>query len=100
MRDGKGDSTMTEQKFADYDEAVKILQRLAKKNKWVSVFTDRGWGDDPNQKREYTIIKNGDGQNPIAFITADVFKRLREEGKIAENSLQTFKARTLHNFVG
>jgi hypothetical protein len=46
----------------------------------------------------YDIIKDGHGQKPIASITKEIFELLRKNNIVDENSLQTYKARTYHNF--
>lgn len=61
------------------DEAVSTLRDLAETNEWVSVFWDRGWGDS-GQETEITIIVDGNGQQPKAHITADVYQALLDAG--------------------
>jgi hypothetical protein len=78
-------------------DATALLEQLAADNEWVSVFWDRGWGDS-GQKTEITIIVDGDGQHPKAHITADVYQALLNAGIIQPNSLNTFKARRLHDY--
>lgn len=85
--------------FVNYDEAISIMEKIKKETDDIAVFTDHGWGDDPSMETEYTIIRDGDGQNPLAHITQNTFARLREEGLIGPNRLQTFKARTLHYYT-
>jgi hypothetical protein len=77
--------------------AVSLLESLRKEHDWVSVFWDRGWGDS-GQKAEISIIVNGNGQKPLAYITKSVYKELLSSGVIEPNTLQTFKARRLHDF--
>lgn len=79
------------------DETAATLTELAKTNEWVSVFWDRGWGDS-GQTAEITIIVDGNGQQPKAHITADVYRALLDAGTIHPNSLNTFKARRLHDY--
>lgn len=80
-------------------EAEALLQQLAQGNKWVSVFWDRGWGDVGNPL-EITIIVDGNGQMPKALIDKPIYDDLQARGIIDRNTLQTFKARKLHDFCG
>lgn len=80
------------------EAATSFLAGMATRYEWVSVFWDRGWGDS-DQKLEITVIQDGDGQLPLARVTPDVYRELRESGVIARNSLQTMKARRLHDYV-
>jgi hypothetical protein len=77
--------------------AISLLESLRKEHEWVSVFWDRGWGDS-GQKVEISIIVDGNGQKPLAYITKSVYKELLASGAIEPNTLQTFKARRLHDF--
>lgn len=79
------------------DEAHALLRELAETHEWVSVFWDRGWGDS-GQTAEISIIVGGNGNQPLAWITPDVYLELRERKLIAANSLKTFKARRIHDF--
>lgn len=80
----------------DPGAARAVLAALAVDHEWVSVFWDRGWGDSP---LEISIITDGDGQNPHALITTDVYDALRDHGDIEPNSLRTFKKRKVHNYI-
>lgn len=84
----------------NYDEAIKTMQEIRKETEDVGIFTDRGWGDDFSINRIYDIIKDGNGQKPIANISKDVFTKLRKNNIIGENILQTYKDRTFHLFQG
>jgi hypothetical protein len=79
------------------DDAHTLLRHLADTHDWVSVFWDRGWGDS-DQAVEITIIVDGNGQQPKAWITPDVYRGLRDQNIIGENRLMTFKARRVHDF--
>jgi hypothetical protein len=79
------------------DEALAFMRDLAETHDWVSVFWDRGWGDS-GQVAEISVIVDGDGQQPKAYLTAEVYKQLRADRSIPENTLKTFKARRLHDF--
>lgn len=74
-----------------------MLEMLAEDHEWVSVFWDRGWRDS-GQPLEISIIVDGDGQDPKAWITREVYQELLPTGTIQPNSLKTFKARKLHDF--
>lgn len=79
--------------------AVDLMRALAAAGRpWVAVFWDRGWGDS-GQVAEISIITDGDGQNPHAFLTPQVYELLRVQDIIEPNSLQTFKARKIHKFA-
>lgn len=88
---------MTTPTIATTDEAVRLLESLAADYDQVSVFWDRGWGDN-NQPAEISIIVDGDGQNPKAHITADVYRALCDAGTVGENTLMTYKARRVHDY--
>lgn len=83
--------------LATTEEAITLMDRLAADHEWVAVFWDRGWGDS-GQVAEISIIVDGDGQNPKAYITADVYRRLCDAGTVGPNSLETFKARRVHDY--
>lgn len=78
-------------------EAEDMLAELAGTHEWVSVFWDRGWGDS-GQPLEVSIIVDGNGQNPKALLSREIYQELLDEGVIRANSLQTFKARKLHDY--
>lgn len=85
----------------DADEACRIMAAHA--DKWVAVFWDRGWGDDDidGNPLEISIIVDGKGQQPLAYITSATYRQLLDDGRIDENSsLLTHKARKLHVFTG
>jgi hypothetical protein len=88
-------TTATIPTFETAVDAVAFMNQLAVTHDWVSVFKDRGWGDAP---LELTIIVDGDGQNPKAHITPDVFKQLRADSTIGPNSLMTYKKRSVHDY--
>lgn len=81
------------------DAAETLLQQLRARdeNAWVSVFWDRGWGD-AGTVTEISIIADGDGQWPYAYLTESVYERLVVSGVVAPNSLQTYKARKIHDY--
>lgn len=78
-------------------EAEDLLAELASTHTWVSVFWDRGWGDS-GQPLEVSIIVDGNGQNPKALLDKEIYRDLLARGVIRDNSLQTFKARKLHDY--
>lgn len=77
------------------DEATALLAQLAETHDWVSVFWDRGWGESP---LEISVIVGGNGQDPKAYLTDDVYRALRAAEVIPPNTLKTFKSRRLHNY--
>jgi len=79
------------------DEAAAKLRELAETHDWVYVFWDRGWGDH-GEPAEITIVVDGDGQDPKARITADVYRQLREQNVVAANTYGGYKARRVHDF--
>ena len=84
--------------IVSYDEAVSIMDIERKETEDIGIFTDNGWGDDPDCIRTYHIVKDGNGQKPIADITKETFDSLISNSLIGSNILQTFKDRTFHNF--
>ena len=74
------------------------LRSLAEQYDWVSVFWDRGWGEDSGPA-EISIIVDGDGQHPQAHLTPEVYAALREQQVIKPDTLKTYKARRLHDFT-
>lgn len=78
-------------------DARTLLDQLAETHEWVSVFWDRGWGDS-DQKAEISIIVEGDGQNPKAWITFDVYAQLTYGKVIGENTYMGYKKRRLHDY--
>lgn len=87
-------------KDVDYDEAIRIMSGIKKETSNIGIVTDRGWDDDPTTETTYSIIKDGHGQKPLAYISKDTFDRLRKNNEIDENCLLTYKARTFHLFRG
>ena len=81
----------------DLDQALVMMAAHADKD--PGVFWDRGWGDD-GELPMISIILDGDGQNPIGFITRDTYDLLLEDKRIGPNGLHTFKARRWHAFAG
>lgn len=85
---------MTIETITTADAATKLLAELAETHDWVSVFWDRR--DRPTA--EISIIVDGNGQEPKALLTADVYKELRDAGTIGKDTLQTFHPRRLHDY--
>jgi hypothetical protein len=79
------------------DDARTLLEELAADNDWVSVFWDRGWGDS-GQAAEISIIVDGDGQNPRAFLTKETYRELVDRKAIQPNSYGGYKARRVHDY--
>jgi len=53
--------------------AVAKMKELAETHEWVSVFCDRGWGDH-GEVAEISIIVDGNGQKPIAYLSTEVYR--------------------------
>ncbi len=84
-----------------YEQAIEIMSKIYDtETPDVSVFVDRGWGDDPTIEAEYSIIKDGHGREPVAFINHETYLKLLENEIIGPNNLITFKARKNHQFLG
>ncbi len=79
------------------DAARAILGELAGRHEWVSVLWDRGWGDS-GETAQISVIVDGDGQRPMAWLTPEVYRELVADATVAANSLKTFKARRVHDF--
>lgn len=79
------------------EDAHSLLKQLADSHDWVSVFWDRGWGDS-GQKAEISIIVDGNGNDPKAMITTDVYRALLNQKIIGTDCYAGFKARRDHDF--
>lgn len=90
-------TTETIPTLATVDDAHNLLRELAETHDWVSVFWDRGWGDNDNPT-EISIIVDGDGQQPKAYLTPAAYASLVDQGVVGDNTLMTFKARRSHDF--
>lgn len=87
-----------EPKVLEYAEAAALMHKIFEKQTLdVSVFVDSGWGNAPT---EISIIVDGNGQGPVAYITKEAYEKLLQAGVIGENNLYTFKARRNHPYVG
>lgn len=80
------------------EDALALMARLAERFDWVAVFWDRGWGDH-GESAEISIIVDGNGQMPYAYLTTDLYKELRGRKLIAENTYGGYKARRVHDFI-
>lgn len=78
-------------------EVEALLRDLAETHDWVSVFWDRGWGDDDNPA-EISVIVDGHGDQPKAHLTKAVYAALVDSGVVGEDSYGGFKARRIHDF--
>lgn len=80
-------------------EAHDFLRHLAADDahEYVSVFWDRGWGNSVDPA-EISVIVDGDGQNPKAYLTADVYRQLVAEKVVGANVYVGGKARRTHDF--
>lgn len=82
----------------DASAAVDLMGHLVAAGRpWVAVFWDRGWGDS-GQVAEITVICDGNGQNPRAHLSAELYAELLAAGTIGPNTLRTYKARQVHDF--
>lgn len=79
-------------------EAVQLMADLSARFDDVGVFWDRGWGDH-GEEAGISIIVDGDGQAPVAWLTDDVYDDLRSTSVIGPNVLNTFKARRFHEYA-
>lgn len=86
---------MSTETITTVDQAKTVLDQLAADHEWVSVFWNRGWGDSPT---DISIIVDGDGQNPRAQITRDVYTTLVSNQVIGANTYVGFKARRIHDY--
>lgn len=84
-------------KETNYRQAIDLMDSIKKETDDIGIFIDNGWGDS-EQPTYYTIIKDGDGQKPLAWISKDTYDLLRENNLVGPNRLQTFKARRFHYF--
>lgn len=80
------------------EDAATLLAKLRARHDWVFVFWDSGWGDSPDYQLEVSICTDGDGDNPHALITTDVYDALLSRGTIDGNTYGGFKARRIHDF--
>lgn len=78
-------------------EAESLLRELATDHDWVSVFWDRGWGDS-GQATEISIIVDGNGNQPRASLTKDVYRQLITAGTVGEDTYAGYKARRIHDY--
>ena len=90
---------MNKYKELNYHQAISCMIELKKETNDVGIFTDRGWGDDPEVETSYDIIIDGNGQKPVAWITKETFNLLLKNKIIGPNTLLTYKARTFHDFI-
>lgn len=82
----------------DAKQAKALMRRIFETETLdVAVFVDQGWGNSP---LNITIIKDGDGQAPVASITPKVYEQLLADRSICGDNLNTHKARKNHQFRG
>jgi len=86
----------------EYDVIVKKLTFLQSKVTCeVAIFRDNGWGDDPESGgSSYSVILGGNGQIDFGQISKECFDKLLIEKVIEHNTLQTYKDRGYHKFLG
>jgi len=76
------------------------LKKHLKDDVEIAVFRDNGWGDDPESESSYTIIINGNGQVSYGDMSKDCFQLLLKDGYLEYNTLQTYKDRGYHKYIG
>lgn len=89
--------TTTVPTLTTVEDAHALLRQLAEAHDWVSVFWDRGWGDS-GQTAEISIMVDGHGNDPKAYLTKDVYRALVNQGIVGEDTYGGFKARRIHDF--
>lgn len=78
-------------------DAKKLMAKIFTKDTLdVSVFYD-GRGLNP---AEISIIKNGDGSSPLAFIDHTTYQELAKNGDIHPNNMVEYKSRRNHQYRG
>ncbi len=77
-------------------DAEALLTLLAADHDEVSVYWDRGWGH--NGAAEISIVTDGNGRTPHAYITPEVYTDLIRREVVGGNSLMTAKDRRVHDF--
>jgi hypothetical protein len=81
----------------DQAGAKALMERIfTTKTLDVSVFVD-GRGLNP---AEISIIKDGDGQSPLAYIDHATFQALEQAGDIHTNNMVPYKSRRNHQYRG
>lgn len=75
-------------------DAKQLLEELADNHDWVSVF----WDKRDRRTPEISIIMDGDGQQPKAHITKEVYAALVDSGTVGEDTYSGFHARRIHDF--
>lgn len=88
--------TTTVPTLTTVEDATAFLIKLAEGDNWVSVFWDKGWGDSPLR---ISIIVDGNGQEPKAYITADVYRALVGTRAVGKDSYGGHKKRRIHDYV-
>ncbi len=76
------------------EEATTTLETLSRDHEWVSVFWDKRDRSTP----EISIIVDGDGADPKAWITRDVYADLVAQRVVSEDTYAGFHARRIHDF--
>jgi hypothetical protein len=84
--------------LATIADAAAFMTKARDRYGEIAVFWDRGWGDS-GKAAEITVVANSNGQIALARLTSGLYEDLRRDELIAENSLQTYKARRFHDFV-
>jgi hypothetical protein len=74
--------------------AEAALNGLAEGHDWVSVF----WDKRDRRTPEISIMVDGDGQDPKAYLTKEVYAALVDQRIVGENTYAGFHARRIHDF--
>ena len=81
---------------------VEICKKVLELNKtakeYVAIFSDGGWDVHDLKYRNYFIFKDGDGTKELMPLTYEDYLLCQKYNIIADNTLQTFKARSVYNF--
>ncbi|HEY6115905.1 MAG TPA: hypothetical protein VI172_08105, partial [Candidatus Dormibacteraeota bacterium] len=83
--------------IATVADAESMLADLRTRYEEVDVFWDRGWGDS-GQTADISIVVDGNGNEPHAKLTADVYRDLVADGIVEKNAYVGFKKRRWHAY--
>jgi hypothetical protein len=74
--------------------AEAALNGLAEGHDWVSVF----WDKRDRRTPEISLMVDGDGQGPKAYLTKEVYAALVDQRIVGEDTYAGFHARRIHDF--
>lgn len=75
-------------------DATAHLETLANEHEWVSVF----WDSRDRRTPEISIMVDGDGQNPTARLSREVYAALVDSGVVGDDTYGGFHNRRIHDF--